>query len=342
MRLIVDRIIQREIMHYAGPELRISSYYNRLYIDQDSGNVEIGLPDTVWSRVVGWSRLWRRALRLDKCNVVPVGDSLVIVRQGRVYHYDRLAGKLTDTLRLRQCRNVLHQSITTIEGKELFFGEYGANGQREAVPVYRSRDEGRSWEIVYEFPKGRTRHVHGCYWDPYEKKVWVLTGDLAGECRVLVADRNFNDIEQIGDGSQMYRACNVFFEKDAVHWIMDSPLEVSHQVTLDRRTRKASKLTPFPGPVWYIKRLADGYYLAATAQEIGPGVRDDHTHLMVSMDLRSWESVHQFDHDGLSRRYFKFGVIGFADGLQGSERFYLFGEAIKGLDGKVAQCRLES
>jgi hypothetical protein len=342
MRLIIDRIIQREIMHYAGPDLRISSYHNRVCIDEDSGNVEVGLPDTALSRVVGWSRLWRRALRLDKCNVVPVGDGLVIVRQGRVYHYDRAARKIADTLRLRQCRNVLHQSITTIEGKELFFGEYGTNGQREAVPVYRSRDGGRSWEVVYEFPKGRTRHVHGCYWDPYEKKVWVLTGDLAGECRVLVADKNFDDIEQIGDGSQTYRACNVFFERDAVHWIMDSPLEASHHVTLDRRTRKPSQLTQFPGPVWYIKRLADGYYLAATAQEIGPGVRDDYSHLMVSADLRSWESVHQFEHDGLPRRFFKFGVIGFADGLQSSERFYIFGEAIKGLDGRVAQCRLES
>ena len=96
----------------------------------------------------------------------------------------------------------------------------------------------------------------------------------------------------------------------------------------------------FPGPVWYIKQLEDGYYLAATAQEIGPGVHDRYAHLMVSRDLENWEDVYQFKHDGLPKRVFKFGVIGFADGVQTSRGFYIFAEAIKGLDGKTALCEI--
>ena len=328
-------------MHYAGPDVHISSYHNRVYVNKTVGELEIEMPCSGWRRTVGRSRLSRRALRLDKCNVVPVGDDLIIVRQGRVYHYDAAARSLTPTLGLRQCRNVLHQSISVVGGREVFFGEYGRNGDRGTVPVYRSADGGRTWEVIYEFPSGKIRHVHGCYWDPYEHKIWVLTGDFEGECQMLVTDRNFEEMEWIGDGRQMYRACNVFFEKDAVHWIMDSPLENSYHIKLDRASRKPSRLAIFPGPVWYIKRLVDGYYLAATAQETGPGVRDRHSHFMVSQNLESWESVHRFDHDGLPKGYFKVGVIGFADGSQNSERFYIFGEALKGLDGRVAECRLD-
>ena len=343
MKLIVDRIIpHREIMHYASGPFSISSHNNRVYIDNGTGEARITLPGQSWGKILGMSRLARRALRLDKCNIVPIGDNLIIVRQGRVYHYNRDRQQLDETLELRQCRNVLHQSITVTDSGNVFFGEYGRNPQRIPVPIYRSSDGGATWKVAYEFPAAKARHVHGCYWDPYEKKIWSLTGDFEDECHILVTDEDFNEIEWIGDGGQVYRACNVFFEKDAVHWVMDSQLEPSHHIRLDRDTRRISRLAEFPGPVWYIKRLTDGYYLAATAQEIGPGVRDEYTHLLVSRDLESWESIRQFEHDGLPKRFFKFGVIGFADGEQSSDGFYLFAEAIKGLDGKVALCRLET
>jgi hypothetical protein len=121
---------------------------------------------------------------------------------------------------------------------------------------------------------------------------------------------------------------------------MDSQLETSYHVRLNRKTRAIERKQRFPGPVWYIQRLEDGYYLAATAQELGPGVKDKYAHLLVSTDLVEWEDVHQFRHDRLPKKVFKFGVIGFPDGPQQSRSFYLFGEAIRGLDGKVARCEL--
>ena len=184
--------------------------------------------------------------------------------------------------------------------------------------------------------------MHGCRFDPYEERVWVFTGDFENECRVLCADMQFQHVESIGDGQQSYRACNAFFEPDSVHWIMDSQLEPSHHVRLDRASRTIERGQEFPGPVWYSKKLSDGFYLAATAQELGPGVKDGYAHLMVSRDLESWEDVRQFEHDGLPKRFFKSGVIGFADGVQDSTSFYLFAEAIRGLDGKTARCSLEA
>jgi hypothetical protein len=338
MHLVFEQIIDREIVHYADDELCVSSLSNRVYIEGMQKNV-VAMPQKGFQSLLATSRLARRALRLDKCNVTKIGDDFVIIRQGRVYHYNLRNKTLSPTLNLKNCRNVLHQSIAVVD-KQVFFGEYGSNPARNEVPIYRSQDGGESWEIIYCFPAGRIKHIHGCYWDPYEQKIWVFTGDFAGENFILVADLEFKHVEWIGDGTQAYRACNAFFEEDAVHWIMDSQLETSYHVRMTRHSRKIEKKDAFAGPVWYIKRLADGYYLAATTQEIGPGVKDRYAHLMVSRDLESWEDIHLFEHDGLPKRYFKFGVIGFSDGEQSSQGFYIFAEAIKGLDGKAALCHL--
>lgn len=339
MELKIKQVLDREICHYASPELLITSRYNHVYVKRGEKETTLVLPRDGWKGMLGNWRLARRATRLDKCNVVPVKAGLVIIRQGRVYHHDEKSGKLAHTLTLKNCRNVLHQSIAVV-GDDLFFGEYGNNPNRLEVPVYRSRDGGRTWETIFSFPRNKTKHVHGCYFDPFEKKIWVLTGDFADECHILCADMDFKDIEWIGNGQQEYRTCNVFFEPDAVHWIMDSQLQDSYHIRLDRKTRTIEKKTAFPGPVWYIKSLSDGFYLAATAQEVGLGVKDRFAHLMVSRDLENWIDLKRFEHDGFPKKIFKFGVIGFADGEQTSKSFYLFAEAIKGLDGKTALCEI--
>jgi hypothetical protein len=342
MELIIKGIIKKEICHFASPDRLITSAYRKIFVQNGTEQYEVKLPpDIWWQRLFAISRLARRALRLDKCNVVPVGKNLVIIRRGKVYHYDRDSDSLAPTLNLTSCRNVLHQSILVLDDNELYFGEYSHLANRDDVHVYHSEDGGRSWETIFVFPKGKIKHVHGCYYDPYEEKIWVLTGDFKDECYLLCADRDFKNIEWIGDGQQDFRACNVFFEQDAVHWVMDSQLQDSYHIKLDRRTRTIQKKQMFPGPVWYIKRLSDGYYLAATAQEIGAGVHDKYAHLFVSKDLENWSDVFQVSHEGLPKRHFKFGVIGFADGDQSSPNFYIFAEALRGIDGKILVCEIQ-
>lgn len=342
MKLIVKEILNREICHYADSNLNVTSNYNRVFVKKSNEEFQIQLENDGLFAPFGFSRIARRALRLDKCNVISAGNDFVIIRRGNVYHYDTESKELTQTLKMSNCRNVLHQSWSVINKNEIIFGEYGRNSGRIEIPVYKSFDGGKSWEKIFVFPIGKAKHVHGCHWDSFEEKVWVFTGDFDGECHVICADKNFENVEWIGDGTQTFRACTAFFEEDAVHWIMDSHIQDSHHVVLNRKTRTAEKRERFQGPVWYTKRLSDGYYLATTAQETGGGVRDNFAHLMVSKDLETWEDIHSFEHDGLPKGYFKFGVIGFADGEQSSDSFYIHCEAIKGFDGKTAICSLEA
>jgi hypothetical protein len=342
LRLRIDWIINREICHFADDSVLITSRGNNVFVERKTDRYRLKIPlRSIWKKIAIPFRIARRALRLDKMNVVPVHGGLCIIYQGKIWHYDEAEKTLKITGHLKNCRNVLHQSIAVLDGgKTLYFGEYGANVERREVPVWHSADGARSWREIYHFPAKKIKHVHGCYYDPVEKKIWTLTGDFAGECYLLCGDRDFTNLEWVGDGQQEFRACNVFFERDAVHWIMDSQLQDSRHIRLDRKTRKIEYKSIFPGPVWYSKRLADGFYLAATAVEIGPGVHDDFAHIMLSHDLEHWEDVCQFRHDRLPKRYFKFGVPAFADGHQTSRKFYVFGEALNGLDGKIAVCRL--
>lgn len=344
MRL--HRVAHAEIIHYASAETTISSHANKVRIEHREDRHVVELPARAWELAPLRFRLSRRALRLDKCNVMPVFEdsrltAVVVIRQGRVYHVAYPSGTITETLHLRQCRNVLHQSICVSDAGHFYFGEYGSNPSRETVPVYRSIDAGRSWHVIYEFPKGSVRHVHGCHWDPIAKRVWVSTGDFENENVMLSADENFSSPDWHGDGGQAWRTCHPFFLPEAVIWAMDSQLETSHLCRFDRTNGRLEKLQPFPGPVWYGKALTDGWFVLATANEIGPGVKDDSSHVFASRDALDWQPVLRVRHDGFPKGYFKFGVIGFADGAQSSREFYLFAEALSGMDGRAYRCAID-
>ncbi len=130
MKLNIKKIISdREIVHFANSNILVTSFFDKIFVRMNDSEYCITIPSKAWKKVMGKFRLSRRALRLDKCNVLPVGNNyehLVIIRQGRVFHYSEKNKILNETLRLRYCCNVLHQSIAVTENKNLFFGEYGS------------------------------------------------------------------------------------------------------------------------------------------------------------------------------------------------------------------------
>ena len=340
MRLQINDTQNFEIVHFYQPDLQIYSAARRVTVFRSGEKITVDVPESPLKQLLGCHRLSRRLLRLDKCNVFPVSDGLVIARGGFVYKYNYACGKLTPTLQLQQCRNMLHLSICQTPGGALYFGEYGMNPDRNPVPIYRSCDQGNTWEVIHRFEAGKIRHVHGCYYDPVQDSIWVCTGDFQNECWVIQTDHDFQQMDFLGTGQQQFRTCGLFFQEDSVHWIMDSELEACHHIVLDRQTQRVAVKNQFQGPVWYIKRLKSDLFLAATVQERGPGVLDQHVHLMASADLQSWTEVAKFDHDGLPKRYFKNGVIGFAEGDQTPDDFAIFFEAVASYDGKVALCSI--
>lgn len=68
--------------------------------------------------------------------------------------------------------------------------KYTPGREHEGVSprVWRSRDDGRSWELAFEQPPEAIRHFHTCVADPcVPGQWWVSSGDKTRECRVWVS-----------------------------------------------------------------------------------------------------------------------------------------------------------
>jgi hypothetical protein len=343
LNLQINCLSSSEIVHFWSDELLIESTHRRVEVRDSSGEtVLIEFPYTKLD-LFGFSRLARRMLRLDKCNVFPLdahGASLILIRQGVVYKYDSKAG-LRKTLSLRQSRNVLHTDLCQTMSGTLIIGEYGSNSERRPIPLYVSNDNGESWKMAFQIPAGKAKHIHGVYADKYTDKIWILTGDVDGESWIIEASDDFSEVRYHGDGSQTYRACCVFFTIDKVVWAMDSPTQPSHVVHFDRKTEQIELSGRFPGPIWYGKELQNIGYLIASTVEPGTSVLSNEAGIYFSEDLVNWSELATYTKDGWPMGLFKFGVIGFSRGVRSDGSFYIFGEALKRLDGSSIQCKIK-
>jgi hypothetical protein len=340
-----SRLANAEILHFLDSENGdfIASRGRIFHVGTGNKIYRIALPLSAKGRLLSSSRIARRALRLDKSNAVFVENrtAVVFAYQGGLYRWSVDAPEIEQTGALKQCRNVLHQGIAVIREHRVLFGEYGNNAGREPVPIWSSSDAGRSWSVAYEFPARSIKHVHGVYQDPFTEYVWIPTGDFEGECFIYRADPDFRQVDRYGDGTQAWRTVGLMFAPDRISWIMDSQLQTSHLYHFDRRSGSLQRGQSFPGPVWYVKQLQDNVALAQSTCEIGPGVQSDSAHLFASRDYETWIEVVKFRKDSWPMRYFKFGVLAFADGPQTSQNFALFGEALHGFDGQARICCIQ-
>ena len=303
----------------------------------------IKLPLNFFKRLFLFNRLFRRLFRLDKMNVSYIKTDLyLIVYQGSVFTYNIKANFLEFKFFLKNCRNVLHNSIMINKKGYIFIGEYGSNSNYSRVPIHVSYDYGKSWNVKYIFDRKEIRHIHGLYYDEYDDCVWICTGDFNSESKIIKSDLYFKKTELIGTNSQSFRTCMLHFKKNYVFWCMDSQFEDSYSIVYNRNNKKIKKTFLFPGPVIYSKFFEDGNYIVSTSQEIGPSVKDNYVHLFVSKDFVNWKKISQFQHDGLNKILFKFGLICFASGKQNISNFPIFCEAVKNYDGKVLFCSLEN
>jgi len=320
-----------EIAHHydSGGAYSISSIANHFRIRIENKDLDLYLPVSISTRLLSRFRIIRRILRLDKSNAVFNFDKsgVILIYRSDIYYFDLQTGKLKKTGTLQNSRNVLHQSVcVTDEG--IYIGEYGANKNRNSVPVWKSKDAGRSWNIAYEFPADSIKHTHGVYLDPYSGKLWIPTGDADGDCCILVTDQDF-------------RHPNRLFTEDKVIWGMDSPLVDATLQIYDRISGELEPGQQFQGPVWYSKEFCDGVCILQTSVEPGAAVTTTSSKIYASEDYINWHLIAEYEKDRWPM-IFKFGVIAFSDGKQSSHDFLAFGEGLTGFDGKIKRFNVKT
>jgi hypothetical protein len=291
---------------------------------------------------LAFSRPTSRAARSDKCNLAINSRGRVMgIRGGMVYELQE--AKAARPLFSIQGDCVLHRSFGEDRQGWTYFGEYFMNPERRPVRIWRVSPGLNEWEIAHEFSAAQVRHVHGVYSDPFEKETfWATVGDFAGECFLLKTIDRFKTFQHFGDGSQDFRAVNLFFTKDSISWLTDSNLQLNHAFRLDRHTANVEKGQELDASVWYGGPTREGLYLAFTTIERGPAIRSQSSAILVSEDAFHWQKVFEFKKDFYKPvQLFKYGVISCPAGEISLDEFYLSGEGLMGLDGSSIQAAIE-
>ncbi|HEY60621.1 MAG TPA: hypothetical protein G4N92_08075 [Anaerolineae bacterium] len=288
-----------------------------------------------------FSRPTSRALRSDKCNLyINSHGKIMGIRGGSVFALE--ADKPPRFIFNIQGDCVLHRGISEDDDGWSYFGEYYMNPLRSAVRIWRVSPELTTWEIAHQFGQKEIRHVHSVTRDPFEKETfWVTVGDYRGECYLLKSDDRFQNIQRFGDGSQNWRAVNLFFTPTHICWLTDSNLQRNHACCMARRNGKLEIGHEIDNSSWYGCTTQESIHVAFTTVERGPAITSNFSDILVSHDAFHWQKVFSFKKDFFRpMRLFKYGVITCPSGLMSLEELTISGEGLVGLDGKSLQVKI--
>lgn len=236
-------------------------------------------------RILGTFRLPRQLLRLGLHHLIPLNDDNVLVTAKRITYIIAPDGKVVNTFTGYQGNKPGHQGICVTSDGTIFFAEYLLNPNRDhVIRLYRSSDNGRSFHVIKEWPKGDIRHLHFVKWDSYEECLWVGTGDYGEdnkENRLYRSGDNGNTWELIGEGSQDWRAIGICFTKDALLWGTDagSCPDTVHLVKMDRKNKHLEMLEDLEGPCHGCATYKDGRVFFSTGVEGGENEKDKYARL---------------------------------------------------------------
>jgi len=289
-----------------------------------------------------YPRLARRLLRTDKCSLYPTREGKLLgIRRGGVYDLStKHAGESDAEMRALfsvhgDC--VMPRAIAEDDQGRLYFGEYFGNGDRVPVRIWRVDPLLESYEVAFEFPAGKIRHVHAVHSDPYVPgRMWVTTGDFAGECHLVFTDDYFETVHYLGSGGQLWRIVGIIFKEDRLCWLTDSHIEQNYVVAMDRVRCEAEIMSKRDASSWYAAETQDGVFLATTTVEPGAGIQTDRVRLLVSEDGIEWEPAAEFSKDAYPMTGFGFGSISLPSGRYGRSEIWISGEGVHGLEG-IAQ-----
>lgn len=227
---------------------------------------------------LAYSRTLRRLLGLvEAVEVFSLGpDRLLVFVGGEVHRVDLASGKTEVVHRLRyygrgEGRGVMPFGVTADDRGRVYYGEYMTRRLRgeETVALFRSDEDGRNFEIVYEFPALVVRHIHAVQWDPHAEVLWMGTGDGDEQSRVGYSKDFGETFLWVGQGSQDFRVVNFAFAEDHVAWLSDT-VAVPPRAIRWRRDNWEIQTSPghLPSHGHFLQAIGGGFSIGTTAEEV--------------------------------------------------------------------------
>jgi len=243
----------------------------------------------------GFSVLWlrdfsvvRRILLRPECIEMTISENgdIHALSAGRMWLLKSGTKKFMETLRLEHYgfgdQGIRNDGILSTNGSTIFLGEYFQNPSRTNVGILKHDSNGNVWTKAYAFQPGMIRHIHALQKDPFSDSLWVCTGDSDEESMIAWSGDKFKTINKLGDGSQLWRVCQLVFTKDEVIWGTDNGDEkIAGIYGWNRRTSELKKYCSVPGAIFFATSLRGGTIVMSTNRERMPNEKDDKVRLYI-------------------------------------------------------------
>ena len=225
-------------------------------------------------------------------------------------------------------------NLCSVPGGILCFGEYFANRGREALHIYGSWDNGKTFEPVYTFPSGSVRHIHGLFHDPFRHGIWILTGDESDESRFLFASEDFQQVDVVLQQGQLSRAVIVVIHPDGLYYGTDTPLEQNYLCFYEESTSSLHRLGQLPSSCFSSCRVGDKMYFECVAEP--SEVNADRTVSLWALRGDGEMGLHaSWERDYWPAPLFQFGRMSLARGPNPSPYLFASGTAVQGADNTL-------
>lgn len=272
----LTKLINGKALYVTSDKIWVAQGMNFFVIDFNGNRVSrIYCVGTLKDKLLSSCRLIRQLLRVGLHHLLIMKNGNIIVTAKRKTYIFSTEGKILNVFTGYNGNKPVHQGICVTPNGNIFFGEYVLNPNRDMeVRLYRSSDNGMSFNVVKTFIPGEIRHIHFVKWDKYEQCLWMGTGDYGNdnrECCLFRSADNGDTWELIGQGSQDWRAIGICFTKDSIIWGADagSCPEPVHLIKMDRTKRTIEVLDDFEGPCHGCASYNDGRIFFSTGIEGG-------------------------------------------------------------------------
>lgn len=237
---------------------------------------------SVKENLLASNRLSRQLLRQGLHHLIPLPNGDIFVTSKRISYVVTSDGRIKNTFTGYAGNKPGHQGVCVTPDGTIFFGEYTLNTKRDHdTKLYRSVDGGTTFQVILTLKKSEVRHIHFVKYDPYEKCIWLGTGDENFENLLMRSFDNGDTWEKIGGGSQDWRAIGVCFDKDYLIWGTDagSVPDQNHIVKMDRKTHLLNIHCNAEGPCHGCGSFKDERVFISTGVEGGENEKDRYARL---------------------------------------------------------------
>ncbi|MCZ4497349.1 MAG: hypothetical protein JWM25_1934 [Thermoleophilia bacterium] len=264
------------LQHAEGTTVWATRAYS-IYRSSDGGPFErVARVRPAWGEAWGgYLRSLRRTFGYQELvELWPLDDDrLVVFAGGHVHRLDLRAGTRERGFELRyfgrgRGRGLMAFGLDRTADGTFYFAEYVTESGNRPTGVWRSRDDGATWQLAYEFDAGTVRHIHAVHGDPRDGSVWIGTGDRDEHSFVGRSTDGGDSYEWVGRDAQLYRTCAFASFDASVIWAMDADFEQNHVLAWDRATQTVTTGSELPDVTYYARRQDDQHALLGLAQGV--------------------------------------------------------------------------